>query len=271
MRALSRTASSAGLRCREQEARPSWSVAQDRCSWSWPGSNSNGPPRPAFDDPEGLAVDTDLGGRAVATRLAGVTDTRGSSRSSARRPTGRDGRAGSALAAVRAAGSGEHTCRARGGDARQAGPCRRRGGAILGGGAPYAAATRIPLLARRFLTFLVDRRGAMPGRQSIQCAGPDTEDLLGRPARIATLVDAREELRAAWHAPRSRRAPGRRHPPLLWMTEPPPWPPASVEKIRARGGEHGEAMLADLAGQIADDPARARAPSELAAAAAVDR
>ena len=42
---------------------------------------------------------------------------------------------------------------------------------------------------------------------------------------------------------------------LRWLSEPPPWPPASVEKLQNRGGDRAIAMVHDLAGQIAPDPA----------------
>src|SRR4029077_15341756 len=40
-----------------------------------------------------------------------------------------------------------------------------------------------------------------------------------------------------------------------WLTEPPPWPPASVERLQKRGGEDALTLVEDLAGQIAPDPA----------------
>ena len=74
-------------------------------------------------------------------------------------------------------------------------------------------------------------------------------DLLG-----ATLIDAQDELVAAWttldrqgsNAPSAARA---------WLTESPPWPPASVERLQKRGGEEALTLVEDLAGQIAPDPA----------------
>ena len=42
---------------------------------------------------------------------------------------------------------------------------------------------------------------------------------------------------------------------LRWLSEPPPWPPASVDKLQNRGGDRAIAMVHDLAGQIAPDPA----------------
>ena len=69
----------------------------------------------------------------------------------------------------------------------------------------------------------------------------------------ATLVDPRDELGAAWSVlDRTGAIPATRA--LEWMSEPPPWPPASVEKLQSRGGDRALAMVHDLAGQIAPDP-----------------
>jgi hypothetical protein len=72
-------------------------------------------------------------------------------------------------------------------------------------------------------------------------------DLLG-----ATLVDAQDELWTAWPALEKAGSPPH---PLHWMTEPPPWPPASIAKIQSRQGEEAMAMVETLAGQLATDPA----------------
>jgi hypothetical protein len=109
-----------------------------------------------------------------------------------------------------------------------------------------------PDLARTFLRFLAETREVRPGADTI---GRDADasglmaDLLG-----STLVDAQDELVSAWttldrqgtNAPSSARA---------WLTESPPWPPASVERLQKRGGEDALTMVEDLAGQIAPDPA----------------
>jgi hypothetical protein len=71
-------------------------------------------------------------------------------------------------------------------------------------------------------------------------------DLLG-----ATLVDARDELRAAWSALEAAGAPPN---PPRWTTEPPTWPPASVAKLLARRDETAMAMVETLAGQLATNP-----------------
>jgi hypothetical protein len=72
-------------------------------------------------------------------------------------------------------------------------------------------------------------------------------DLLG-----ATLVDAQDELLAAWAALGGVDAASP-SPALAWMTQPPPWPPASVERLITRGGDRGLAMAQDLAAQLTPD------------------
>jgi hypothetical protein len=80
--------------------------------------------------------------------------------------------------------------------------------------------------------------GASSGSESLLA------DLMG-----ATLVDARAELVAAWDA---LDAAGRPDRPLTWMTQAPPWPPASVGKILGRES-NAMPMLETLIGQIAPD------------------
>ena len=71
-------------------------------------------------------------------------------------------------------------------------------------------------------------------------------DLLG-----ATLVDAQDELWAAWAALERAGYPAKA---LKWMTEPPPWPPASVAKILDRPGENAMTLMETLAREIAPEP-----------------
>ncbi len=71
-------------------------------------------------------------------------------------------------------------------------------------------------------------------------------DLLG-----STLVDAQDELWAAWAVLKREDYPKNA---LRWMTEPPPWPPASIAKMIREGGERGMSMMETLAGQLATDP-----------------
>jgi hypothetical protein len=110
---------------------------------------------------------------------------------------------------------------------------------------------RHQVLARTFLRFLAatGRAGAAPRRSDPEPTD-DLDllvDLLG-----ATLVDAQDELSAAWSALERAGSP----PDLLHrMTEPPPWPPASIAKIQRRQGEQAMTMVETLAGQVATDPA----------------
>ena len=105
--------------------------------------------------------------------------------------------------------------------------------------------------ARAFLSFLTVHRGATPGRESLD-NDPEVSDLLAD-LLGATLVDAREELLAAASAV-ARTAEPASAQSRAWLTEPPPWPPASIENLQSRGGESALAMVQDLAGQIAPDP-----------------
>ncbi len=104
--------------------------------------------------------------------------------------------------------------------------------------------------ARAFLRFLADHHGATPGRESPQL-DPEASDLLAD-LLGATLVDARDELLAATSAVGRAGEPASAQA-QAWLTEPPPWPPASVEKLQSRGGESALALVQDLAGQIAPD------------------
>jgi hypothetical protein len=82
-------------------------------------------------------------------------------------------------------------------------------------------------------------------------AGPDSEslvaDLLG-----ATLVDAQDELWAAWDA-LERAGPAALARKRL--TEPPAWPPASIEKYLRREGENAMSLIETLAGELSPRPA----------------
>jgi hypothetical protein len=81
---------------------------------------------------------------------------------------------------------------------------------------------------------------------------PDVSDLLAD-LLGAAFVDAQEELLFAWEVLDRSRA-GQSPQSAAWLTEAPPWPPASVEKLLMRGGDRALAMVHDLAGQIAPDP-----------------
>jgi hypothetical protein len=111
---------------------------------------------------------------------------------------------------------------------------------------------RNPALAQELVRFLAGRGEAespAPGKGGLDAAD-DPEalallaDLLG-----ATLVDAQDELAAAWAKLAAVARPERAG---RWMTEAPPWPPASVEKLLKKG-EEGAVLLETLTTQVAPD------------------
>jgi hypothetical protein len=109
---------------------------------------------------------------------------------------------------------------------------------------------RHPEQATSFLKFLVEtgRAGSAPARSV-----PDASDVRDLLADLlgATLVDAQDEVWDAWSALERTEYP---QPQLRWMTEPPPWPPASIAKILTREGEQAMSMVETLAGQLATHP-----------------
>jgi hypothetical protein len=135
-------------------------------------------------------------------------------------------------------------------DSPEARPPGEAATALAEGAAAIAGPGRLAL-ARAFLRFLADRHSAKPLMES-EASDPDKSDLLAD-LLGATLVDSQDELLAAWavlggpdaSAPQAA---------VAWMTEPPPWPPASIEKLQVRGGDRGLALAHDLAGQLAPDP-----------------
>jgi hypothetical protein len=103
-----------------------------------------------------------------------------------------------------------------------------------------------PAMARVFVGFLKDQMTLVPPRPSASdLSGLEslTAELLG-----ATLVDAQDELWIAWSALERAGYPERA---VRWMTEPPPWPAASVSRMMDRQGEAGLAMLETLAEELA--------------------
>jgi hypothetical protein len=118
-------------------------------------------------------------------------------------------------------------------------------------GVAIVRAARHPDQALAFLKFLAatDRAGSMLTRE--ERATADDHDLLAD-LLGATLVDAQDELWAAWAALQRAGLPPSQ---LRWMTEPPPWPPASIAKILTGQGEQSMTMVETLAGQLAPDPA----------------
>ncbi len=105
--------------------------------------------------------------------------------------------------------------------------------------------------ARAFLRFLHDHHGAEAGSEN-EVLDPDLSDLLAD-LLGATLVDAQEELLIAAGAVERAAEPVATQA-RVWLVEPPPWPPASVEKLQSRGGESALAMIQDLASQVAPEP-----------------
>ncbi len=85
-------------------------------------------------------------------------------------------------------------------------------------------------------------------------------DLLG-----ATLVDAQDEL---WTACSALERAGSPEPARTWLTGPPPWPPASIEKYLKREGENAMTLIETLAAEVSPQPAaQCLARPELALAA----
>ena len=102
-------------------------------------------------------------------------------------------------------------------------------------------------VALAFLDHLVESGQVEPlpaALDTLPAADELLADLLG-----SALVEAREELIAAWEALEHAGRPERAE---MWMTQAPPWPPASVAKLLA-GDENAMAMLETLAAQLAPD------------------
>lgn len=120
-------------------------------------------------------------------------------------------------------------------------------------GAAVLEGTKRPRAARAFLKFLGEADGGRMGPkfEAASQAGTLareralTADLLG-----ATLVDAQDELAIAVAAVKAAGSPA-------WaverLTQPPPWPPASIEKLLAKPGEDGPALVDSLTAQVAPD------------------
>ncbi len=127
-------------------------------------------------------------------------------------------------------------------------PGHRRGIILVGGpekpaewveGVALVRGGRNPALAQEFVRFLAGRGQAdspSPG-DAVGKGDTDSADDPGVAALLAdllgaTLVDAQDELWAAWAKLESVDHPERAE---RWLTEPPPWPPASVDKLLKRG------------------------------------
>jgi len=119
------------------------------------------------------------------------------------------------------------------------------GAAIVAGGSNQA-------LAGEFLRFLAEASADLPGADTRSVgsqADPQLEELVADLVG-ATLVDAQDELWAAWAVLDRRGDP---EPALKWMTEPPPWPPASIARLLARGGSDALSLVETLAREITPD------------------
>lgn len=118
-------------------------------------------------------------------------------------------------------------------------------------GVAIVAGSRHPEEARLFVKFLAETGEARPIPPAPDRRSDATlellADLLG-----STLVDAQDELWTAWNVLERAGSPSAQ---LHALTEPPPWPPASIAKIVDREGGPAMAMIEALAGQIATEPA----------------
>jgi len=118
-------------------------------------------------------------------------------------------------------------------------------------GAAIRRGTRRAPAARAFLQFLDANMGASQ-EPTAATASPRSRaaealaaDLFG-----ATFVDAQDELRTAVV---SVREAGMSPESVTLLAQPPPWPPASVEKLLTRGGEGAAALVETLTNQIAPE------------------
>jgi hypothetical protein len=157
---------------------------------------------------------------------------------------------GSALAAVERGEAGRTLSIAAGLESRGGRvtfvPTADTGDFVEGVAIPAGAAH--PAAAQAFLAFLLSGAGGeMP--PVLEPEDADAElllaDLLG-----ATLVDAQDELWQAWAMLDRTGHPER---PEMWMTQAPPWPPASIAKLVER--DRSGSLLQTLASQIAPDVA----------------
>jgi hypothetical protein len=122
-------------------------------------------------------------------------------------------------------------------------------------GAAVLKGTARPRAARAFLKFLEESAGGRMGPRfeaASQAGAVARERDLAADLLGATLVDAQAELAVAVAAVKAAGSPS-------WaverLTQPPPWPPASIEKLLTRPGEDGPALVDSLTGQFAPDPA----------------
>jgi hypothetical protein len=118
-------------------------------------------------------------------------------------------------------------------------------------GAAIRRGTRRASAARVFLEFLEEHadeeHGSGGGEAGFRSLAAESlaADLMG-----ATLVDAQDELRTAVE---SLREAGLSPESVSLLAQPPPWPPASVEKLLKRGGEGAAALVETLTNQLAPE------------------
>jgi hypothetical protein len=113
--------------------------------------------------------------------------------------------------------------------------------------------TRDPAGAREFVRFLIETRemeAAPTERGDGLARDRDVESLVGD-LLGATLVDAQDELWAAWSALEEAGSPDPAH---KWLIEPPSWPPASIEKYLKRKGERAMSLIETLAAELSPRP-----------------
>jgi hypothetical protein len=112
-------------------------------------------------------------------------------------------------------------------------------------------------VAQEFLRFLVETQGARAPAGGSGARAAETEEINSLIADLlgSTLVDAQDEL---WTALRAIDQVADRERAIEWLTEPPPWPPASVAKYLGREGERAMALIETLAALVAPEaPERA--------------
>lgn len=203
------------------------------------------PPRPVFDDPRHDPValawaKSELNLASWAEGYAQLVRDAGHSRRIGRQ-------AGSALAAV-ARGEAEATPAIALDVVGQPGsirflPVPDRPEWIEGAGMVAGPGSR--RLSQMFFQFLHETGQAEPPRaNSADDFAVDSllADLLG-----ATLVDAQEELWTAWATLNQAKQPARA---AMWLTQSPPWPPASIEKLE---GDNAEVLVQTLIEQLTPD------------------
>jgi hypothetical protein len=111
---------------------------------------------------------------------------------------------------------------------------------------------RNPALAQELVRFLASRGEAespVPGSAELESGDEPEASALLAELLGATLVDAQDELVAAWAKLAAAGYPERAE---RWMTEAPPWPPASVDKLLKKG-EEGAILLETLTTQVAPE------------------